>query len=69
MTGVIIMYGICFIGLGILLLICTGKPREDEELILRRARAKRARSAGHVKHRVHYDERIKRHSTTGGYYQ
>lgn len=62
MIVVLATYAGMFLALGLLYIIATAKPRvRDEELALRRARAKRARKTGLVKHRTRYDARIRRH--------
>lgn len=60
-----------FLILGILLVACLSKPKEDPQTSLRRARAERARINGrkYRKPRVHFDPRIKCHKAGRGYYE
>jgi hypothetical protein len=68
---VLAVYGVMFIILGIILLICVGgNTKPDGELALRKARAKRARIQGHIVYRVQVDNRVRRHAAVGErYYQ
>jgi len=65
-----LVYGGCLLIIGLIGLMALNVPprKPDEKLALRKARAKRARIEGHVKHRVHYDTRIKQHSKKGHYW-
>jgi hypothetical protein len=54
--AIAIVYGVPFLGLGILFMIVQGKVPENQSGRLYKAR-------------VVYDDRVKRHREDGGYYQ
>lgn len=68
MIGIVLTYGGTFLALGIIALMCV-RPKPDETIMARRARIRRARIAGRVKQRTHFDARIKRHRKDGGYHE
>jgi hypothetical protein len=68
MILVLSVYGVMFIVLGIILLICLPDKRYNEKAGMSKARYKRARAKGYVRCRVHYDMRVRRHAVNGERY-
>lgn len=68
MILVLTVYGIMFLILGIIGLMCIPPKRYNEKAGMSKARYKRARAKGYVKCRVQVDTRVRRHIMNGERY-
>jgi len=66
--AILCVYGSSFFILGIVFMMAIGPTPWNEKAALSRARYRRARKEKRIKARVHFDPRVKRHSTERSYW-
>jgi len=65
---ILVTYGTTFFILGIVYMMTVAKPVPNEKAALSRARYRRARKERHIKARVIFDPRVRKHSTERSYW-